>query len=66
MYVCAIWLPLQIGSLFLSPCKTHVTEAFWNGGCVVVGRPHPSHPLKELHSTVYETTRATRKKDFDG
>ena len=32
-----------------------------NGGCVVVGRPHPSYPFTESHLTVYEIAQATRK-----
>ena len=32
MYVCAIWLSLQIGSLFLYPCEIHVIEALWLEG----------------------------------
>ena len=32
-----------------------------NGGCVVVGRPRPSHPFIAPHPTVYETARVARK-----
>ena len=33
-----------------------------NGGFVVVGKPHPSHPFTEAHRTSYEIARATRIK----
>ena len=36
-----------------------------NGGCVVVGKPHPSHPFTKLHPTVYKTARAVQKKTYD-
>ena len=33
-----------------------------NEGCVVVGKPHPSHPFTEPHPTVYKIARAVWKK----
>ena len=47
-------------SLGWRPCYSGVM----NEGCVVVGRPHPSHSLTEPHSTVYGTAHADCKKDF--
>ena len=40
------------------PCHQGVV----NGGCVVVGKPHPSHPFTMSHHMVYEIARAIRKK----
>ena len=36
--------------------------AFVNGGCVVVGKPHPRHPSTKPHPIVYKIAKATRKK----
>jgi hypothetical protein len=46
--------------LAVVPCHWGVM----NGGCVVVGRPHPSHPFMESHLIIYEDARATWKKTF--
>jgi hypothetical protein len=46
----------------VDPCHWDVV----NGGCMVVGRPHPSHPFTEPHPTVYENAQAIRKKTSDG
>jgi hypothetical protein len=35
----------------VNPCH----QGAMNGGCVVMGIPHPSHPFMEPHPTVYET-----------
>ena len=34
--------------------------------CVVVGKPHPSHPFTEPHPTVYEIAWADRKRTANG
>ena len=31
-----------------------------NGGCVVVGRPHPSHPFTSPHPTDYEIAQVAQ------
>ena len=33
-----------------------------NGGCVVVGKPHPSHPCTKPHPAVYESARVVQKR----
>ena len=52
----------QITPWGVYPCHWGVV----NGGCVVMGIPHPSHSFTEPHSTVYKHAQATRKKTFDG
>jgi len=42
----------------LFPCHWGVVD----GGCVVVCRPHPSHPFTKFHPTFNETAHATREK----
>ena len=54
------WSKFRYRLLMGSPC--HWGDV--NGGCVVVGRPHPNHPFKKPHPMVYETAWATHEKNF--
>jgi len=49
--------PVVMDKLSSSACHRGTV----NGGCVVVGRPHPSHTFIEPHPTVYEIAWATPK-----
>ena len=51
-------------TIMCTPCEGGGT-CYWgavNEGCVVMGKPHPSHPFAEPHPTVYETALAYREK----
>jgi len=63
------WKLVALAS-FKKPTHNYIpaTSCHWgfvNGGCSFVARPHPSHPLKASHSTVYETARVAQKRTFD-
>ena len=69
------WCWRRVGAAkmtFKSSCKEEVTShihgvatpmslSVVNGGCVVVGKPHPSHLFTKFHPLIYEIARATYK-----
>ena len=48
---------LKVSAIGASPCHGGVVK----GRCVVMGKPHPSHPFTKPHPTVYEPARTTQK-----
>ena len=55
------WLSTTLGTLkTIPPLPPSCHSSAVNVGCVVVGKPHPSHPFIEPHPTIYEISRATR------
>ena len=46
----------------MQPCHWETVH----GGCVVVGKPHPSHSFTKPHPTVYKTTWAALEKIPNG
>ena len=48
---------LKVSAIGASPCHGGVVK----GRCVVMGKPHPSHPFTKPHPMVYEPARTTQK-----
>ena len=64
MYIIHAYTHIPHGTL-----HAHHHSCQWgalNGGCVVVGKPHPSHLFTTPRHIAYETTWITQKNPFDG